>query len=190
VPWRYTGGFTYELPFGKGKPWVNSNRFLDYAVGGWSVNGIVIIESGFPLFVTQTNANSGIGAGVQRPNATGVAATGSGAPESRLNDYINAAAFSLAPQYTFGNVSRDLPNYGPGLANWDLSVFKNVNVKERFHGQFRLEAFNAFNTPNFNNPIGAFQGTSASGAAIGTFGRVTSQANLSRELQLGIRLFF
>ena len=190
VPWRYTGGFTYELPFGKGKPWVNSNRFLDYAVGGWSVNGIIIIESGFPLFVTQTNSNTGIGAGVQRPNATGVAATGSGTPESRLNDYINAAAFSLAPQYTFGNVSRDIPNYGPGLANWDLSIFKNVNVKERFHGQFRLEASNAFNTPNFNNPIGAFQGVSSSGAAIGTFGKVISQANLSRELQLGIRLYF
>lgn len=190
VPWRYTNGFTYQLPFGKGKPWANNSRLLDYTVGGWSFNGIVIIESGFPLFVYQTNANSGIGAGEQRPNATGVAPTTSGSPESRLYTYINPAAFTLAPQYTFGDVSRDIPSLGPGLANWDLSIFKDVTIKERFHSQFRLEAFNAFNTPNFNQPYTLFQGTTSSGAAIGNFGKILSQANLSRELQLGIRLFF
>jgi len=190
VPWRYTGGFTYQLPFGKGKPLANNNRFLDYVVGGWSLNGVVIIESGFPLFVYQTNANTIIGTSDQRPNATGVAPTGSGTPESRLYNYINPAAFSLAPQYTFGNVSRDIPNLGPGLNNFDLSLFKDFTIKERFTGEFRVESFDAFNTPNFNQPYTLFQGVQASGAPVGNFGRILSQANLSREVQLGIRLFF
>ena len=190
VPWRYTGGFSYQLPFGKGKPFANNSRLLDYTVGGWSLNGIVIIESGFPLLVYQTNANSGIGALDQRPNATGVSPTGSGTPESRLYNYVNAAAFTLAPQYSFGNVSRVIPNLGPGLNNFDLSLFKTFTVKEHFNGEFRVEAFDAFNTPNFNNPYLLFQGVTASGSAVGNFGKILSQANLSREIQLGVRLFF
>ena len=190
VPWRFTSAFTYELPFGNGKTWLNNNKILDYAVGGWSINGTTIVQSGFPLMVWQNNTNSVIGAGEQRPNATGVSPTGSGSPESRLYNYINPQAFSLAPQYTFGNVSRTIPNYGPGLANWDLSLFKTFSVKERFHGQFRAEALNAFNTPNFNQPIMQFNGVKSDGTAVGNFGRIQSQANLPRELQLGIRLYF
>ncbi len=190
VPWRFTTGFTYNLPFGKGRTWVNNSTALDYIVGGWSFNGVFIDQAGFPLEVFQPNSNSGIGAGAQRPNATGLAATGSGTPESRLYNYINPAAFSLAPQYTFGNASRFIPNYGPGLANWDLSLFKDFTVKERFHGQFRAEALNAFNTPNFNNPYMQFTGVKSNGQAAGNFGRILSQANLPRELQLGIRLYF
>jgi len=190
VPWRFTSGFSYDLPFGKGKPFANHNRFLDYAAGGWSINGTMIVQSGFPLQVWQNNTNSGAGALAQRPNATGQAATGSGTPESRLYNYINPGAFSLAPQYTFGNLARNIPNYGPGLANWDLSLFKTFTVMERFHGQFRAEALNAFNTPNFNNPNGLFLGTKSDGTAVGNFGRLLSQANLPRELQLGIRLYF
>ncbi len=190
VPWRYTGGFTYHLPFGKGQPFANNSRALDYAVGGWSFNGIVIIESGFPLLVFQTNSNSGIGASEQRPNATGISPTGSGSPESRLYTYVNPAAFTLAPQYTFGDVSRVLPNLGPGLNNFDLSLFKTFTVKEHFNGEFRMEAFDAFNTPTFNNPYLQFQGVNAAGAAVGNFGKILSQANLPRELQLGVRLFF
>ena len=190
VPWRFTDGLTYDLPFGKGRTWANNSSALNYVVGGWSVNAVTIVQAGFPLMVWQNNTNSSIGALEQRPNATGISPTGSGSPESRLNNYINPAAFSLAPQYTFGNASRVIPNYGPGMANWDLSLFKTFTVKERFNGQFRAEALNAFNTPNFNSPYMQFQGVTSTGAAVGNFGRILSQANLPRELQLGIRLYF
>jgi hypothetical protein len=190
VPWRYTTGFTYDLPFGKGRTWANNSKLLDYVVGGWSFNGVSIIQAGFPIQVFQPNSNGSIGALAQRPNGTGQAATGSGSPESRFNNYLNPAAFSLAPQYTFGNLSRIIPNYGPGLANWDLSLFKVFTVKERFRGEFRAEALNAFNTPNFNNPYSQFTGIKPDGQAAGNFGRILSQANLPRELQLGIRLAF
>ncbi len=190
TPWRYTAGWTYELPFGKSKPWLNSNRALDYVVGGWSINGTAIISSGFPLFVYQTNNNSSIGALVQRPNATGVSPVVGGSPEDRLYKYINPAAFSLAPAYTFGNVARSINYLGPGMANWDISLFKTVAIKERFKAQFRAEALNAFNTPDFANPNTQFQGVDKNGNAIGNFGRLVYQANLPRELQLGLRLYF
>ena len=80
--------------------------------------------------------------------------------------------------------------YGPGMASWDISVFKNFAIKEFVKAQFRAEALNAFNTPDFANPNTQFQGVNASGAPIGNFGKLTYQANLPRELQLGLRFSF
>jgi trimeric autotransporter adhesin len=71
VPNRFTMAATYELPFGKGKKFLNGGRVLDHVVGGWSLNTFGIIQSGFPLSITQSNANRVIGASHQRPNATG-----------------------------------------------------------------------------------------------------------------------
>ncbi|HML16854.1 MAG TPA: TonB-dependent receptor, partial [Bryobacteraceae bacterium] len=199
-PLRFTLGWTYQLPFGKGKPFLANNAVADFIVGGWSINGIAIISDGFPLGIFQTNANSGIGALEQRPNATGANMLSSGSPESLINScgaatnpvcYINAAAFSLAPAYTFGNVSRTSPDLGPGLANWDLSIFKTVKIKERYTAQFRAEALNAFNTPLFGNPIQQFQGVnSATGKPVNPFGQITAQMGIPREIQLGLRFAF
>jgi trimeric autotransporter adhesin len=104
----------------------------------------------------------------------------SGNPESRLNTYLNPAAFSLAPADSFGNVSRDIACQAPGLANFDISLFKSVRIRERYTAQFRAEALNAFNTPQFASPYTTY----APGSA--TFGHVTYQTNLPRNLQLGI----
>ena len=190
TPWRTTAAWTYELPFGKGKPWLNNNAALNYFAGGWSLNGTAIISSGFPLFVYQTNNNAAIGALVQRPNATGISPALDGSPQDRLGHYINDAAFSIAPAYTFGNVARSINYLGPGMVNWDISLFKTVAIKERVKAQFRAEALNAFNTPDFANPNTQFQGYDKNGKLVGNFGRLLYQANLPRELQLGIRLYF
>ena len=199
-PWRYTAGWTYELPFGKGKPMLSNSNALNYIVGGWSVNGTAIISGGFPLGVFQTNANTLIGTLEQRPNATGISPVNSGSPESLINScgaavnpvcFINAAAFSLAPAYTFGNTSRELPMYGPGISNWDVSVFKNFVIRERVKAQFRAEALNLFNTPNFANPLQQFQGVNATtGKPVANFGNITTQFNIPRELQLGLKFSF
>lgn len=197
-PLRYTLAFTYELPFGKNKPFANHSTALDYLVGGWTVNGTAIISDGFPLGIFQSNANSIIGTGEQRPNATGASPVNSGTPEDLLNScagsspkcWINANAFSLAPAYTFGNLSRFIPALGPGMATWDLSLFKTVTFKERVKAQFRAEALNAFNTPTFGNPIQNFLGVNSSGAPVGSFGKITAQMNFARELQLGVALSF
>ena len=182
TPLRFTNTFTYELPFGKGKKFLGSNKLLDYAVGGWQVNGTMVYQTGFPLFVFQQNLNSTIGTGEQRPNATGISPATSGSVEQRLNSYLNPAAFSQAPAFTFGNVSRSIDTRGPGMKNWDASLFKNFKIYEKFTGQFRAEALNLFNSPLFANPNTQFGSAS--------FGKVTYQANLPRQLQLGVRFFF
>jgi hypothetical protein len=181
VPNRFAVGATVELPFGHGKAFLAQSHLLDRAVGGWSVNAIGLIQTGEPLAVSQnTNNNSSIGAGLQRPNLIGNPCS-TGSPESRINNYFNASAFSTAPAFTYGNAPRTLPCYGPGYANLDLSVFKDIHV-ERVTIQFRAEALNAFNTPQFASPVSKF------GSA--TFGQIQSQVNLPRYLQLGGRITF
>ncbi len=183
TPLRFATSFSYDLPFGRGKTFANSNRALDYAVGGWTFNGVSVFQSGFPLQITQsTNFNSAYGYAVQRPNATGVNPSTSGDLESRLGAYFNSAAFSTALPYTFGNLSRTIPLRGPGQVNWDLSLFKTVSIKERLKAQFRLEALNATNTPLFAAPNTSFGSSS--------FGKITSQVNFSRQLQMALRFSF
>jgi trimeric autotransporter adhesin len=102
--------------------------------------------------------------------------------EDRLNSYINPAAFSAAPQFTFGNIGRTLDVRGPGQVNWDMSLFKNFVIKEKLKSQFRFEALNALNTPLFYGPNVAYGNAS--------FGKITSQANFSRQLELALRFSF
>ena len=182
-PFRWATAITYEFPFGKGKQFMNQGGILDYAIGGWTFNTVSIFQTGFPLQISQaTNFNAGFGYQSQRPNATGVSPVTSGDLESRLNNYINPAAFSTAGQFTFGNVSRTIDMRGPGQVNWDMSLFKSVTIKERVKAQFRFEALNATNTPLFYAPNTSFGSSS--------FGKITSQANFSRQLQLALRFSF
>jgi hypothetical protein len=180
TPWRWTSAINFALPFGKGRVWLAHSRFLDLAVGGWNLNLQTTMQTGFPLAISQSNLNGALGTSVQRPNATGVDPGTSGALEDRLLHYINAAAFTQAPAYTFGNVSRTIPVRGPGQANCDLSIFKSYEIRETLKAQFRFEVFNLTNTPLFNNLNTTF------GSA--TFGQITNQANYPRIVQLGLRL--
>jgi trimeric autotransporter adhesin len=179
TPNRWTTAINYELPFGKGKKFLSSNKWVDAAVGGWAINVQTTMQSGFPLAIYQTNLNSAIGTSVQRPNATGVSPYTSGSIQSRLNDYINPAAFSQAPQFTYGNVSRTLPMRGPGMASTDFSLFKTYTFFEKVRAQFRAETFNLTNTPYFYGPNTQWGSSN--------FGKITSQANFPRVIQLGVR---
>ncbi len=183
TPDRWTNAINYDLPFGKGRKLLANNKGLDYVLGGWSTNFETTMQTGFPLQVTQTNNNSIIGTTVQFPNATGSSPQTSGSLESRLNNYINLAAFTQAPAYTYGNVSRTLAMRGPGQAYTNASMFKTFTFKEKYHAQFRAEAYNITNTPLFYGPA-----TSISNPA--TFGHITTQGNYPRIIQLGLRFNF
>lgn len=199
TPDRFTAEATYELPFGRGKPWMNRNRLMDYTLGGWEVNVVAVVETGFPLAVTQLNqlnsilstpstAGGGVTGGftapspVQRPNATGISPATSGSVEQRLLNYLNPLAFSQSPRFTFGNISRTLNVLGPGKDNWDISIFKTVTIKEKWKAQFRAEALNSLNHPYFANPNTTWLSP--------TFGQITSQLNFPRFFQIGTRFFF
>jgi hypothetical protein len=190
MPKRTTIAATYELPFGHGKEFLGAaNRWVDLAVGGWRFNDIMIIQDGSPLPITQsTNVNSAYGNETTRPTVVpGVTACYSGSPESRLGGagatpYFNSAAYTTTPQYSYGNAPRDSSCYGPGYLNSDLSLNKNFKLTERFNAEFRVEALNAFNTPEFNGPNLAIGSASA--------GQITGTLGFPRLVQLGGRLTF
>jgi hypothetical protein len=96
---------------------------------------------------------------------------------------INAAAFAAPAPYTYGNAGRDILS-GPGLTNFDASLSKNFRFGERVTFQFRAEAFNTLNHPNFGNPSATFGTVS--------FGNITSLNGNApmRQIQFAGRLFF
>ena len=118
--------------------------------GGWEVAGILTLQSGLPLPVTQnTNLNAFAGFGTQRPNRL---------RDPKLSDsgrsvarYFVTDAFAIAPQFTLGNSSRN-PVRGPGFQNLDFALIKRIHFKERYVAEFRGEVFNLTNTPPLGNP--------------------------------------
>lgn len=185
TPYRFVLGVLYDLPFGKGERFHTSNRWTDEVIGHWQLNVLPTFQSGFPVSVHQSsNPNSSIaGNGIQRPNLVSGTSLGTkGSLYNRLNGYINPAAFTPSPAYSFGNAPRTLSLRGPAYENWDISLFKTVPIRERVNVQFRAQAFNAFNTPSFAGPNTAFGSSN--------FGKITTQSNFPRYLQLGLHITY
>ena len=181
IPHRMVINFNYELPFGKGKRFGNSMHWLPNTfLGGWQTNGIFTINSGQPLIFSQTTNNSFSFGGYQRPNAVGGDAR---IPARSIDRWYDTTQFKVAPDYTFGTLSRTHSNlrndFTRGL---DFSLFKNTRLTERLNLQFRAEAFNSTNTPVFSGPNNNVES--------GAFGTVTGQSNPPRSIQLGLKLLF
>jgi hypothetical protein len=150
--------------------------------GGWQINGVTTFQNGQPLGLTTSVNNTRSLGGGSRPNNNGTSAKLSGPTESRLGQYFNTSVFSAPPAFTFGNVSRTLPDvFAPGIRNWDFSIMKNNRFKEHYNVQFRSEFFNGFNNTNFGGP-GTTQGTAA-------FGVIGSAAD-ARVIQFALKLLF
>jgi hypothetical protein len=183
APHRLILSYVYDLPFGKGRRFLTGlHPFAEHILGGWGINGISTFQAGFPLtLTTSTNATNSFGGG-SRPNYVGGCdPTESGSAQSRLNDWFNTACFVAPPASTFGNLGRTLTAVRTaGIANYDLSVFKSVDISERFKLQFRTEFFNIFNRTQFGPP-GEVKGNAQ-------FGVVSSQLNLPRLVQFALRL--
>jgi hypothetical protein len=182
---RFVTSYLYELPFGRGKRFLGAgSRAVDLLLGGWQFNGITTLQAGFPLTPTLTYS-LGKTDTVSRPNLIGDPANTTRQP----HDWLSAAAFAIPSNAEilagnfFGNEGVGVVR-SPGLVNFDLSVFKNFDVREGMRVQFRTEIFNATNTPYFGAPgsVGLTVGTP-------TFGRVTSAGD-PRVLQLGLKLLF
>ena len=180
---RFVASLTYNLPFGRGRQFgADWNGLTDAFAGGWQVNGIFSWQNGNPLALSASNVANIFNPG-ERPNSNGQNASLGGSVESRLNRYFNTALFSQPAPYTLGNVSRTLPDVRtPPARNLDMSLFKNFTLGEHLTMEFRVEAFNAFNTPVFGGP-----NTSVTSSS---FGVITSQANAARQLQVGLKLLF
>jgi hypothetical protein len=170
--------YTYRLPFGKGMSWINQGGAANVILGGWQTNGVVIMQTGLPFTVGHAGANTG-GAGGSRANFVRDATLPAG--QRTLQRWFDTTAFGTPALYTFGNLGRNTL-YGPGRWNYDMSLFKDFSLRERLTVQFRAEAFNVFNHPQFGQP------NSTIGA--GGVGSITSTVGNPRQLQLALRVQF
>lgn len=178
---------TYELPIGKGKPWLNTaNRGVEKLASGWQINGIATLLSGFPFTPVIGSNRSGDGDTRNpdrpslNPNFSGPVVLGT--PQ----EWFNPAAFTLPPFGTYGDLGRGSFT-GPGLADVDFSLFKNTALTEKTNLEFRAEFFNIFNRVNFGPPNPTvFSGSTVSASA----GLITTLATNPRQIQFGLKLIF
>jgi hypothetical protein len=148
---RFTLSYSYELPFGKGKSFAgNASGFLNHVVGGWAVAGITTASTGTyftPTDIATNLANSDNGGDVAssaRPNRVG----DPNAKPCVPGTVFNTCAFATNTVFgSFGNAGRNIIR-GPGYQNWDLSIFKNFPLNERYRFEFRAEFFNVWNHVN------------------------------------------
>jgi hypothetical protein len=184
VSHRLSFSYSYALPFGKGRQYLANDGWVSTLLGGWETLGIVTLQTGRPFTVALLSEidNSGTGRSIlgfganDRPNVVGN-------PElsnPTTLQWFNTGAFEFPFPGTFGNAGRNILE-GPGYQNVNMSLLKNTKLTERVNLQFRAEAFNLFNHPNFNLPDN-FLGSP-------TFGRITS-ARDPRHIQFGLKLLF
>lgn len=183
---QFVGSGTYELPFGRGKQYLSSiNRATDALLGGWSMNGVLTLDSGQPQTIgSQINTGSGI-------NAYAVVVPGVKKYRGGIGGFYNPAAFKNPPVVTAIGQSDLSPLggpptqvNGPGYKDFDFSLFKSFTVTEGTHAEFRAEAFNLSNTPSFSLPsVTNYLDTV-------NFGKITSTRSNSRELQLALKYYW
>jgi hypothetical protein len=191
IPQRFVASYSYELPFGKGKAFLNANGVTNILFGGWHVNGITTLRGGFPTdirvgVVPPTFATFNVPdrvAGVDMYSHQGV------------DQYFNPAAFKVpgtvrsnsgAQIQMFGDSARHVAR-GPGSVNFDFSVFKSSRITERTTLQFRAEMFNLTNTPTF-----FLASASTAPLTVGSpvFGKLTNGTSVGRQIQFGLKLIF
>lgn len=182
----------YDLPFGKGKRFMNSGGLLNRVVGGWQANTVVTFQSGLPLAISGANNNAATRPDFV-PGFTAADVNNSPTRNDIRNGYwFNRDVFRNPNDYTYGNVPRVLPNSrGPRYTNVDISVFKTTAITEGVKLQLRLEGFNAFNHPHYGQPNTSFVPAAGNNGTINsaTFGRITSSYG-ERNVQLAAKILF
>ena len=136
-------GYVWEMPLGKGKRYLTRGGLADWVLGGWQTNGILTIQSGLPFSPVLNTSTTNTGTG-SRPNYSGAKIN---YPHT-LQQWFDPSVFSIPAPYTYGNAGRDIL-FGPGRVNWDMSLFKDFVIHEQTRFEFRAEAFNVFNHPQF-----------------------------------------
>jgi hypothetical protein len=172
---RFVGNYVWQMPFFRD----TSNAFLRTAVAGWSLSGIVTVQSGASdnVTITQDQANTGENP-LERPDRVGpINASNCG---KVIVACVNSNAFALPALYTYGNAA-PYPFYGPGYVDFDSALAKTFKFADHYSFQFRADAYNTFNHVNWGPPNGVWSSP--------TFGNITS-ANPMRLFELMGRLAF
>jgi hypothetical protein len=195
IPQIFQFSYVYQLPVGRGKLLGhNMNSVLDAIIGGWQTNGLLRFNEGRPIIPVLANGGTPIPTYNQRPDLTGILSRASGRPEDHVingtfsgtNYFANPGALATPAPFTFGSSPRTIDTaLQPGARNFDVSLFKEfglAKVREGMRAEFRIEAFNVFNHPQFQGPdttVGS-----------NTFGFITSTVNNPRQMQVALKVYF
>ena len=175
---RFIWSGLYELPFGRGKQFLNSGPAAT-VLGGWTLSSIVEATSGAPFGIGSNNNRCFcFGQGSQGAQFLG------GNPDvsnPTAEKWFNTDAFGFAEPYTWGNVGRGILER-PGSWNVDSSIAKRFDFTERYKFEVRADFFNFFNHANLSGPN--------TSVGSGSFGRITRASNNARRVQIGLRFFF
>jgi len=180
VAHRSVTSVLYELPAGKGRRFLNQSGLADAVLGGWEIGSIFTLQSGFPETAVAGPDQSNTGINYDRPNATGQSAV---LPRGQrtVDRWFNTDAFVLQPFGTFGTAGRNTI-ITPGLIQWDFSAHKDFRIAEKHKVQFRFEAFNFPNHPNWGNPEPTLTSPS--------FGQIRTTRTNMREMQVALKYMF
>ncbi|MGA7633782.1 MAG: TonB-dependent receptor [Terriglobales bacterium] len=195
----FNANAVYQLPFGQGKPLLNSGGVAGAIAGNWELTTTALARTGFPVNVllpSSYTAPDGA-TGTERPDLVpGVSLTPPGG--KTISEWINPAAF-VTPAGDFGTAPRDLAR-GPGTWQLDFGLAKTIPLTERARLEFRSEFFNIFNHPQLGPPQSTFNPANTTG-----FGSVITTLNLNtaivnpitpvgsgtpREIQFALRFSF
>ncbi|MPY89712.1 MAG: hypothetical protein GEU99_17545 [Luteitalea sp.] len=173
---RFAASFIWQLPTLEDRGGV-----ARHVLGGWETNAIVTLESGSPFSVVSGQDNSQSGVNRDRADLVGDPSLDPGRPRGELvQQYFDPAAFQANAPGTFGDSGRNILR-GPGFANVDFGLVKNIRLADGHQLQFRTEVFNLFNRVNLDTPV--------NNVSAPNVGQITS-ADLPRVIQLALKYAF
>jgi hypothetical protein len=177
---RFVGSIVYDLPFGKGEKFANTGGVVNQIIGGWQISMIYNDNTGLPGTVTNTSDAANVGAaGTEVPDATGLSTKLS---NPTPNAWLNAAAYLSQPFGShFGNEGR-ASFRKPGTNSGDVILARNFKIREGHSLQFRYEAYNFLNHPNWAPP-NATQNSA-------TFNKITLTSVAMRQMQFSLKYRF
>lgn len=182
-----------ELPFGRGRRWLNGDGIAAAIAGGWQMNNVLSFYTGTPFSVTASGTSLNAPENTQMADQVKPSVDMPGSI-GRGQSYFDPLAFRPVTEVRFGNAGFNTLR-GPGVANLDFGLFREFRLGERSL-QLRAEAFNLTNTPHFDNPSNT--GTNVSNLQLNPDGSIRNLNGFSeisssygeRQFRLGIRFGF
>ncbi len=183
VPHSFAATVLYEVPVGKGRKFgSNLPKAAEFIAGGWELATTARFASGLPLRLESPNTLATYGFSIQ--NASVANLKDLNVSERTPSNWFNTSAVRAPAAFTLGNAPRFTPNLrADGTHHADINLAKNFRIRESIRVQFRAEAYNLTNTPQFAPP----------GLTVGAadFGQVSNtRFNDRRNVQLGLKVLF
>jgi hypothetical protein len=175
---RFVFNSVWNLPFGRGRRFLSGAAFERAVFSSWVISGIFSAQTGLPFTPVLSADNTGT-ASVARPNRNADGALGS--EQRDPQHWFDTTAFVRPPEFVYGNSGRNILR-GPAFVNSDLGLSRFFALTSRTDLEFRAEAFNLANTPQFGLPNAAL--------GVETFGVISTVVSPQRQFQLALRLSF